>query len=702
MGEPLSGTLPFGRAELNFNNGFADHYAKQWEQTLAWMRRELARAASERDASRSRSPERLEQLRHRLRKAVGAELFHSPEAVSRMVTEWRGEREYSYRIERDGKVCSEGRLFLPDGAVRGAVIGLALPESEDYKQAEAWASSVVGDGLVFLLPELAGGGRSLADDPAYHWYAYPDRELIHFYAFLCGGALAGVEAAELEGIAAALRAGAEEASPLPLAIDARGEAALSGLVYAALFPESVNALFLNAADVHALNHQEEDALANTIWGFHREFDFLTLLQLNEADAYLAEPGATPHPASAQAVLWFAGEEGRRPPVLAGPGDAPRLWANGLGPGRGLHLSLPAKPPTDESPDQQGEAAQGRPSTMKRRILLFESLYQEAGEHRQQRHDVDRLSLPAYREGVSAALAAVMGPPLPRSETPTVKTRRLPADETALYDHYQVLLESVPGVETAGHLLVPREAGPHPAVICQHGLMGRPDELTSAGTSWVYSRIAHVLAEKGFVVYVPFMTWGWGGNPARNALAKHAYALGFTPNRFEAAQLSAIVDFLQQRSEVRPDRIGFYGLSYGGHAGVWLGACEARLAAVVVSGHFNDWHRKLTCLDVAAPAVRPTSYLSYDEGLDMFTYDIARRLGHAEMATLHAPRPFMVENGLRDAVTPTDWVEEEFGKVLQVYQHCGASALAQLAHFNGPHRIWGEESVAFLRKHLSVN
>ena len=84
---------------------------------------------------------------------------------------------------------------------------------------------------------------------------------------------------------------------------------------------------------------------------------------------------------------------------------------------------------------------------------------------------------------------------------------------------------------------------------------------------------------------------------------------------------------------------------------------------------------------------------------MFTWNVLNRFDHAELATLNAPRPYMVENGLRDTVSPVAWVEEEFAAVRKVYEDLGAPENAALTHFDGPHRIWGEETLIFLDTHL---
>ncbi|HEV7216869.1 MAG TPA: hypothetical protein VGP33_17315, partial [Chloroflexota bacterium] len=70
-----------------------------------------------------------------------------------------------------------------------------------------------------------------------------------------------------------------------------------------------------------------------------------------------------------------------------------------------------------------------------------------------------------------------------------------------------------------------------------------------------------------------------------------------------------------------------------------------------------------------------------------------------LATRFAPRPYMVENGLRDAVTPTAWVDREFARVQEVFAWMGAPQATGLEHFDGPHRIWAEGTFGFLHRHL---
>lgn len=747
MDNHLSGTKPFPNTELIWNHTFADHYAKQWEASLQWMAIELRRMSAERDELRGRSEEWLRERRAKLREQSGVGLFESKPERLRLYPGADGEQLYELRLQNG--LLLTGSVRLPAAGEAKAVVLLAGVHGDTGVDREtaadaagtAAAAGAAGTasgaasmateaadastesvraaarryaelGFAVIRPFLPQSRKSFAEHPSRKWYKYNDDEVIQFFTFICGGSLAGLEAAELHAAAAFVPGALGLPERTPLLLDARGRALPSGAAVAALYPGSAAAIRLDAA-ADRLDRQELDARANTIWAFHRHFDALTLLQLAEgSDLLFAERGATPSAAAARALVWFGpggpGEaEGRRVTRAAADEAAEAalaLFAARDGLAAGASRRGREAPPIERAEEPQ-TAERLYMRSLESKLAHAEALHAQARARKAERCDIAAIGADAYRERIRGALATVMGPSLPRSAGLNVRTRRIEDSagnqlNLAAYDMYEVLLEAVPGVDTAGYLLLPKGKGPFPAVVCQHGLLGRPEDVIGlTHKRSYYYRLAHILAEKEVAAFVPFMNWGWGGMPGRDRLAKHAYALGMTPNRFETAQLAAVIDFLQARPEIRPERIGFYGLSYGGHASVWLGACEPRLAAVVTSGHFNDWHRKLTSTEVIAPFPAPRSYICALEGMDMFTYNVLNELGHAEMTTLHAPRPYMVENGLRDGVAPAQWADEEFARVSAVFAHLGAEENAELTHFDGGHRIWGERTLLFLNKHL---
>ncbi|MDF2720429.1 MAG: Alpha/beta hydrolase family protein [Paenibacillus sp.] len=723
MNDYLDGTSPFPMTETLWNHTFKDRYAKQWEATLQWMSDALRRTAEGRDEERGDSADWRNALRQKLRELSGIGLFESGAGDVRLVQADGG--AMLYRIGLANGLALTGSLYVPD-CVQPAGIVLQVDPSANgdggaaVGDADEAAKRYTERGFIVIRPFAAREAFSYKEHEQRRWYKYVDHELIQFFAFICGGSLAGLEAAGWHAAVSRIGEALElDMSGTPVIVDARGRHLLSAAVMSAVYPGTVAALRLDK-QAERLNRQESDERSNTIWGFHRHFDALTLFQLAEGtDLLFVENGATASALAAQTIHWFGQQV-----VVDGAALRTVVRVRDTDGEAAIERLAAARrtPEAKSGPLQHTvrallDAESGEPQQSSVDADLFyrdyldsvhdrlKQLQDEAAEHKRQRFDIRSCGEQAYKERIRESIRTVMGDPLPRASGLNVRTRRVTDNQNGhmnlnAYDAYEVLLESVEGIDTAGYILIPKGSGKYPAVVCQHGLLGRPEDVIgSTPHKRAYYQIAHSLAEKGYVTFVPFMNWGWGGMPRRDRLAKHAYALGITPNRFEVAQLAGIVDFLQSRREVKPDRIGFYGLSYGGHASVWLCANEPRLAAVITSGHFNEWNKKLTCTEAIPPHKAPSSYICVLEGMDMFTYNALSHFGHAPMATLNAPRPYMVENGIWDGVAPVPWVNEEFAKIADVFDYLGAGSSAELNHFDGGHRMWGEESLLFLRKHL---
>lgn len=684
---------------------FYDFYQKQYAETLAWLQRALAQAAVTRNQNRRADGANHAEQRRRLAHYSGFDQLRDRAiAVEKKPTPGGAT---AYRLQSERGLLYTGLLWEPAPAtpLRGAVIlagerdGIAVHLIAHY----------CAQGLRVILPCLARTQHSFQADPQRKWYFFTDDELLHLFFFIAGGSLVGLEAAELLTITAAL-CQQGDGDRLPVALHCQGRHLLTAVVAAALAPgldpaQPYQVLVLPET-VDRLNHQENDERVNTIWNFHNDFDALTLFALAGADLLFLEPTPTPSACYGQALAWFGLQADSAPPrvaCLTEPGlDSVAARVAAWLTSAPSSMSLLAESPIVPARLEPAVIDVLYQQALTHKIAYLEALHETARQRRQQRYDLASLTPTDYRNRVAQSLERVAGPPLPAMIERNAQTRLI--ERRPAYDLYETVLTSVPGVEVAGYLLIPTTGQPAPAVICQHGLGGRPDALVGIndrleGHQWVYDRFAQRLAERGYVVFAPFMNWGWASTAMRDRLVKHAYALGFAPNRFEVAQLHAIVDFLQAQPMVSADRIAFYGLSYGGHASLWLCAHEPRLAAVVTAGHFNEWQTKLLNPELSPPLVRPTAYVTVDEGYDMFNYNVLHELGHAELATRFVPRPQMIENGLQDSVTPTAWVNREFARTQAVFTWLDATDQLELEHFPGPHRIWAEASFRFLERHL---
>lgn len=274
----------------------------------------------------------------------------------------------------------------------------------------------------------------------------------------------------------------------------------------------------------------------------------------------------------------------------------------------------------------------------------------------------------------------------------------PAYDTPAFRGYEVKLPVTEEVFAYGILLLPKDLKPgerRPVVVAQHGLEGRPqlliDPLDNARERETYRRFAAQLAERGYIVYAPQNPYLLGDR-FRQAQRK-ANPLGLSLFSFVVAQHRRTLDWLKELPVVDPARIGFYGLSYGGFTAMRVPALLAGYAAVISSGNFNEWTWKTT--SIAAPF----SYMFTAE-YEIFEFAQGARFGHAEMARLIAPRPFMIERGHRDGVGIDEWIAYEHAKVARDYRARGIPERFTIEYFDGVHRINGDETFRFLDRWLN--
>lgn len=261
--------------------------------------------------------------------------------------------------------------------------------------------------------------------------------------------------------------------------------------------------------------------------------------------------------------------------------------------------------------------------------------------------------------------------------------------------YEVMLDVWPGVFAYGILLVPKDIKPgerRPVVVCQHGLEGRPSETAEPGSdSHYYHRFAAKLAEEGFVTYSPQNPYI--GQDRFRLIQRKGHPLKLALFSFILGQHERTLDWLSGLSFVDAARIGFYGLSYGGKTAMRVPALLDRYALSICSADFNEWVWKTTSVD------SKYSYMLTNE-YDMIEFDFANVVNYSELASLIAPRPFMVERGHFDTVAPDEWVAYEYAKVRSFYAtKMKMPERTAIEFFSGPHTINGQGTFEFLGRFL---
>jgi len=285
----------------------------------------------------------------------------------------------------------------------------------------------------------------------------------------------------------------------------------------------------------------------------------------------------------------------------------------------------------------------------------------------------------------------------RLELPTTPpaTRSRVVHETDRYLAQEVLLDVGPDLLAGGILLLPKSLRPgerRPVVVCQHGLEGlASDTFSREPNAFKYYRaFAESLVHRGYIVYSPQNPYR--GEQSFRVLQRMLNPLGRSLFSVIIEQHRQTLEWLATLPWVDPQRMGFYGLSYGGKTAVRVPPFVERYALSICSGDFTDWVRTIAAND------ETFSYLFTPE-YEVYEWNAAHLASHAELALLMAPRPFMVEEGHRDGGQPSEWVAGEFGKVRRFYDQLQLPERAELEFFDGPHQIQGVGTFRFLDRQL---
>ncbi|MGB0072765.1 MAG: dienelactone hydrolase family protein, partial [Terracidiphilus sp.] len=283
--------------------------------------------------------------------------------------------------------------------------------------------------------------------------------------------------------------------------------------------------------------------------------------------------------------------------------------------------------------------------------------------------------------------------LPSPSAPPNPRTRMTIDAPG-FRGYEVMLDVWHDAFAYGILLLPKDLKPgerRPVVVCQHGLEGRPTDVTDPKVdSHFYHHFGASLADDGFIVYAPQNPYI--GEDKFRIIQRMGHPLKLSLFSYILGQHEQTLKWLSAQPFVNPERIGFYGLSYGGKTAVRVPPLLDGYALSICSGDFNEWVWKTTTV------LAPQSYLLTKE-YDMYEFDLANIVNYSDLANLMAPRPFMVERGHDDPVSVDSEVAFEYAKVREFYDEMNIGDRTEIEFFNGPHEIHGKGTFEFLKKHL---
>lgn len=354
------------------------------------------------------------------------------------------------------------------------------------------------------------------------------------------------------------------------------------------------------------------------------------------------------------------------------------------------LLLPISLHAQVIPFQQVEAAQHAQYEQINQYL--DQQVQQARSRRKAFWQRDFSSLTAYRRSIEPyrdKLFKMLGGEV--YEPGALQPRKELVAAFPTHKAYRVWIKAFGNVDTYGILLVPSGKGPFPALVCIHGMGGTPEGVTGLTHENDYhNRFGLQAVKRGYVVFAPL---DMNSAKKRSWLDRKAIMIGQRLQALEQYKLMRAVDYLAQHDQVQSNRIGAYGISWGGRSVMNLAALDTRISAVAISGHFNDLVPKML-----TPSPHYTAYIETNE-VYAFFWRHAQQFTDVDVVSLICPRPVFIEQGRQDRVAYWKMSKKAFGQVKSFYQKLGVEQRARYKIYDGAHQVFGGETFEFLDRWL---
>lgn len=276
------------------------------------------------------------------------------------------------------------------------------------------------------------------------------------------------------------------------------------------------------------------------------------------------------------------------------------------------------------------------------------------------------------------------------ELPSLEPLLLESEDCGSYIRQRIQIQTYPNLYMPVYVLVPKESkGLRGAVIACHGhgygsrdVVGlNPDGTKKTGNPGYQKNFAVELVNKGFITIVPEL-FGFGdrkltedakGPHSCNRISTFLLAMGQTMAGYRVFETLRCIDYLLTREDVDAQRIGCMGISGGGLVCSFAAAIDDRISAAVVSGFANTFQ---------------DSILAMHHCVDNYVPGLSLVAEMPDVLSLIAPKPLLIEAGMKDPIFPVHAARAAYEKLQGVYHLLGAADNLELDLFDGEHEISG--------------
>ncbi|MCX8053941.1 MAG: acetylxylan esterase, partial [Armatimonadetes bacterium] len=177
---------------------------------------------------------------------------------------------------------------------------------------------------------------------------------------------------------------------------------------------------------------------------------------------------------------------------------------------------------------------------------------------------------------------------------------------------------------------------------------------------------------------------WGRDPC-NVHFNRGSLLGINLLALDIHDTFRAIDYLCERPEVDPERIGCVGFSFGGTMAMWASALDKRIKVTCISGYLCEFETF---------AIAKGNFCG-----SQFVPALRRYFDIPDIAALIAPKPLLIESGIHDEEFKIESARRAYERLRKAYE--AYEAPERLAHdiFDGGHKFHGEVAYEWFDKWL---
>ncbi|HRP56685.1 acetylxylan esterase [Agriterribacter sp.] len=303
-----------------------------------------------------------------------------------------------------------------------------------------------------------------------------------------------------------------------------------------------------------------------------------------------------------------------------------------------------------------------------------------------------------QEYIRRSLQELVGPFPPKTAL-NAKTVRILKKEGYRIEH--IIYESQPGFFVTASLYIPSVHGKNklPAVIYCSG------HAAEGYRSTVYQHVILNLVKKGFIVFafdlvgqgerLEYFDAASGKSLVGGPVAEHSWAgaqafiTGSSQAKYMIWDGIRAVDYLLDRKEVDPQRVGITGRSGGGTQSAYIAAFDERIKAAAPECYITSLSRIFQSIGPQDAEQNPGDA-------------VLRGIDHADLLLVRAPRPALMITTTRDMFS-IEGARETAKEVSGIYKAYKKEGNFSMVEDDAPHASTQknrEAMYAFFQKHLN--